>query len=473
MKKRMASTSKSRKAKRTQKIGIKKDWKLFSAVVVALAVVGTGTYFLRSNATSFDELAYTVRCNANHFLPDDPIVYPGQPGVSHMHMFFSNSSTNAATTTGSLQAGTGTCGRNMGPIDLSSYWVPALYKRNSDGSSTLYGSRNTFISAYYRRPGGNTGPKINPFPVGLRMIAGNAAATTPQSRSIVYWQCGAGGPQYDKVPTCTGSYANQPIRGDITFPSCWDGKNLDSANHQSHMAYANMSSGACPASHPVSLPQINFEIWFDGLYNGSSYFLASDRGPAGISLHGDFWNAWNNQAQNALVTACLNEDHACIGIERSDDGRNLFVPPGAPYPQFNITLASYSTTNPWDGKTVTPTFPTPPPPTHTTSDPTTPAAANAGHNGLASPSPTTTSPSPTPDTHSGHGTPSSSPETPATPSTTVYDTAETPKTIATTASKTKSYTGLTVIAVGVVVLAWALYRLAARRRGLPSKRTWN
>jgi hypothetical protein len=36
--------------------------------------------------------------------------------------------------------------------------------------------------------------------------------------------------------------------------SCWDGKNLDSPDHQSHMyntvndAFAN--SGECPASHP-------------------------------------------------------------------------------------------------------------------------------------------------------------------------------------------------------------------------------
>ena len=32
--------------------------------------------------------------------------------------------------------------------------------------------------------------------------------------------------------TCTGG-----LRAEVTFPSCWDGLNLDSADHKSHMAY--------------------------------------------------------------------------------------------------------------------------------------------------------------------------------------------------------------------------------------------
>lgn len=53
------------------------------------------------------------------------------------------------------------------------------------------------------------------------------------------------------------------LRAEVFFPSCWDGKNLDSANHKDHMAYPSlMDDGVCPDSHPVRLVSIFFEtIW--------------------------------------------------------------------------------------------------------------------------------------------------------------------------------------------------------------------
>jgi len=57
----------------------------------------------------------------------------------------------------------------------------------------------------------------------------------------------------------------------IPFPPCWDGKNLDSPNHKSHVAYPDgaYDRGAeCPASHPVNIPQIVME--FGGIRRGST-----------------------------------------------------------------------------------------------------------------------------------------------------------------------------------------------------------
>ena len=43
----------------------------------------------------------------------------------------------------------------------------------------------------------------------------------------------------------------------IMFPQCWDGVNLDSPNHKSHMAYgAGWPDKGCPSTHPVPLAQI-------------------------------------------------------------------------------------------------------------------------------------------------------------------------------------------------------------------------
>ena len=58
----------------------------------------------------------------------------------------------------------------------------------------------------------------------------------------------------------------------VNFTSCWDGKNLDSPDHQSHMAYpANgtfENQGPCPESHPVRMPQLMYEtIWDTAPFN--------------------------------------------------------------------------------------------------------------------------------------------------------------------------------------------------------------
>jgi hypothetical protein len=56
----------------------------------------------------------------------------------------------------------------------------------------------------------------------------------------------------------------------VTFPTCWDGVNLDSPDHRSHMAYSTGAdwtdvgpSGNCSASHPVVVPQVMFEVMWD------------------------------------------------------------------------------------------------------------------------------------------------------------------------------------------------------------------
>lgn len=49
--------------------------------------------------------------------------------------------------------------------------------------------------------------------------------------------------------------------------SCWDGKNVDSPDHKSHVSYPQTgsfeSTGPCPASHPVRLPQLMYEVMWD------------------------------------------------------------------------------------------------------------------------------------------------------------------------------------------------------------------
>jgi Domain of unknown function (DUF1996) len=107
-------------------------------------------------------------CRFSHSAPDDPIVRPGLPGASHPHEFFGNTSTDARSSLRSLLAHGTTCLRKA---DTAAYWVPALY-RNGHVVKPL----DALI--YYRI---RSIDPIHPFPPGLKIVAGNAGATAPQS----------------------------------------------------------------------------------------------------------------------------------------------------------------------------------------------------------------------------------------------------------------------------------------------------
>jgi hypothetical protein len=55
------------------------------------------------------------------------------------------------------------------------------------------------------------------------------------------------------------------VRQDIIFPSCWDGVNLDYADHKSHMAYPETiapGQTVCPASHAVALVRPSYHFGY-------------------------------------------------------------------------------------------------------------------------------------------------------------------------------------------------------------------
>jgi hypothetical protein len=312
---------------------------VLGAVLAPAALIATGLAALPSaSAEGVAEAEWNVVCEANHFAADDPIVFPNQPGKSHMHSFFGNPTTNAATTAETLQSTPSTCNRGMGTSDRSGYWEPSLLKNNADGSQTVV--KNTSVTVYYRRVGTVNGPKVTPIPIGLRIVAGDSMAKSPQPLSIVEWDCARGGPQTPGIPTCPDP--NQPVHANVVFPNCWDGKHLDSADHKSHMSYSS-ASGNCDAAHPVLLPQLTIESDYWGNTGGPSYTLAS----GGVySMHADFFAAWDSRVQNALVTTCLNNFNECADINREGDSNILFRPTYDPYP-ITIDLNNFSASPPF------------------------------------------------------------------------------------------------------------------------------
>ncbi|MSZ58580.1 MAG: DUF1996 domain-containing protein, partial [Actinobacteria bacterium] len=68
---------------------------------------------------------FVVDCAFSHSATVDPIVMPGHTGMSHLHEFFGNTTTNESSTGATLLAGSTTCNDSS---DLSAYWVPALFQ---------------------------------------------------------------------------------------------------------------------------------------------------------------------------------------------------------------------------------------------------------------------------------------------------------------------------------------------------------
>lgn len=232
-------------------------------------------------------------CRFSHRAPDDPIVFPGKPGLSHDHTFVGNRTTNAFSTYASLHSGSTSCKRRE---DTAAYWIPTLYQ----GATPVFPAAATI---YYRR---GTFKQVRPFPSNLRMIAGDATATTPQPFRVVFWNCGGGegGFPSSTVPTCP-TMRGSALRLHIRFPNCWDGRQLDSRDHKSHMAYA--VRGRCPSTHPVAVPAITILFRFPSL-GGEGFSLASG---GQLSGHADFMNTWKQSALRRLVDGCLNELARC------------------------------------------------------------------------------------------------------------------------------------------------------------------
>jgi len=65
----------------------------------------------------------------------------------------------------------------------------------------------------------------------------------------------------------------------------------------------------------VKLPQLTFELSFNLPHvAGATYELSSG---GRYSLHGDFFAAWDDRVQSALVNSCLNGGRYCENIDRS------------------------------------------------------------------------------------------------------------------------------------------------------------
>lgn len=282
--------------------------------------------------------AFRFVCAPSHNAYNDPIVYPGQPGKSHLHTFFGNTKADAYSTYISLRTtGESTCNNLM---NRSAYWVPAMM--NGGGKVVM----PDYLAVYYKRM-----PASDPrcqteatmciaLPRGLRYIFGynmsNPAASSPAGS--YWWNCDTSslgadalarnpGGHYNTIGEAMTAYGGCPVGARLGIvlvaPDCWNGKDLDSADHRSHMAYRYYDGSGpnpvCPRTHPYLLPQFTLGAWYSVDSTSSNWYLSSDRMPGmapsnpGTTAHADWFGAWEDSVMEMWTANCIDKLLNCSG----------------------------------------------------------------------------------------------------------------------------------------------------------------
>ncbi|WP_200303576.1 DUF1996 domain-containing protein [Streptomyces adelaidensis] len=282
---------------------------------------------LAANGDGGSTGTFTTACGTNENElrnSDNVIVAPGvSNGAQHQHDYVGNQSNNAFASDQDLANADTTC-QNQG--DKSSYFWPVI--RIQDGTQDIDAGQ----------PGGgqdgNVGKIVEPsqaelkfvgnktsdvvaMPTALRIITGDAKAfVNGLNNANTNWSCtGFEDRQLtDKYPICPDG--SSVVRTSF-FQSCWDGQNIDSANHRTHVDFVE-GNGSCSNGFQA-IPQLQVRLVYDvpapQIQNGQiANPFAVDSFPdqlhKAITDHNDFINFFDENTMNQVVD-CINSGQDC------------------------------------------------------------------------------------------------------------------------------------------------------------------
>ncbi|KAI0006827.1 hypothetical protein F4779DRAFT_643846 [Xylariaceae sp. FL0662B] len=273
----------------------------------------------------------------------DPILDPWTVS-KHCHTVMGSNAFNFTMDYALTQ--TATCSSCKVVQDLSSYWVPNLYYHAENGSFIPVKQSGGALIYYLQRTDEkdpNPSEGLIAFPEDFRMIAGDPAnrnnSDSIEQRAVSFVCLGVDGPATPELPrqNCPNG-----MRAQLTFPSCWDGENLDSPNHKSHMAYpSGVDTGFCPQSHPRRFITVFMEVTWsvdefkDQWYGDGQPFVFSNGDPTGYGYHGDFVNGWDVPTLQRAIDTCTDasgvvERCGAFGFRADDDMAACKVLPRVP-----------------------------------------------------------------------------------------------------------------------------------------------
>ncbi|OAG41942.1 hypothetical protein AYO21_03945 [Fonsecaea monophora] len=289
----------------------------------------------------------------------DPIMAPGSP-AQHLHVLFGASNMGLDPSLGDLLASNCTSCSIL--QDHSVYWSPRMYFQHANGTFEMVPTAGGLTAYYFTEPSPNEPSPVVAFPQNFRMIAGNSlkrafygpdpdppmslwnnSDKTQQAlmEKALGFNClnynlpaeGAREYHYLRNKTFLDATCADGVRAELMFPSCWNGKDLDSANHTTHVAYPDeIQNGRCPEGYPVHLPALFYEtIYQTNLFKGiDGEFTFANGDPTGYGYHGDFMCAWDEGVlQNAIDDPACNlptgtsgnqDDCPIFKLQKPDDG---------------------------------------------------------------------------------------------------------------------------------------------------------
>ncbi|KAF9053089.1 hypothetical protein BJ165DRAFT_1570503 [Panaeolus papilionaceus] len=297
----------------------------------------------------------------------DPIISPGTSPSNHVHTVHGGSKFRADSTYDTLRSSS--CTSCLIAQDKSAYYFPKLYFR--DPQTLKYEPvPNGNLLVYYLNRGSadvaNGGSGLKAFPPGLKMMSGNPNRRTKKFPFVtgvgfagsqeelreraIEWSClryvNSTATGYDRAKGFPTTNCEVGLTAKIHMPACWDGVNLDSEDHVSHVAYlSQLDNGDCPSSHPVTLMKMAYQITWDVQSLATRWddtkeewpFVFCDD-PTGYSSHAYFQNGWDTEALQNTINQCNNpkddtggngDPKACrfLTVESPDDAMKCKAEP--------------------------------------------------------------------------------------------------------------------------------------------------
>jgi hypothetical protein len=273
--------------------------------------------------------AFRFICKHSHLNYDDATVYPGQPGASHLHDNTGNKKTNAFSNYVSLRTSGGSGCNDMegadkdpSKADYSGNRTPYLIAAVLNGKGQAI--RADYDIIYYKRwpitstlcTDGKRQKQCVPLPNGLKFVVRRAGT------NFKFLALGVGEftDMRSATAAATTSLSHQMgIRGEA--PPCWNGTQLDSPDHMSHLAYevdSHLGYRKCPDDHPYRIPAFTWDhiVTIAADDDPDLVRLSSDMpGDApGATAHFDYGPAsWDPNIMQIVEDNCFNKKLDCRG----------------------------------------------------------------------------------------------------------------------------------------------------------------